>query len=310
MSGNREVFSNNATTTLSSSITSSATSISVASASAFPSTGNFRLLCGTEIMLCTAVSGNTFTVVRGQEGTTAASQTSGTTISQIVTLGSFTRSRIDDFHLSYGSQPPVGRLYDASGNVLTSSSFSIVNNVSATITDAADGTIVARVPAQSGTNNNNVVSLLRTIPSTPYSLVAALQYMFVPHNFGTFRTGLTISDGTKFLCSNVYLGSSGPACAEISEYSSATSSPSPADYLDSLLYQSLYLWLKIADDGTNLTFYRSPDGQNWLEDFQVGRTSYLTPAYVGLFLDNATQVASPYAAIDAVCTFAAYQEQT
>ena len=74
-------FANNAATTLASGITSSTTSISVQNGSVFPTlgTGDHTYLTfdnknGTrEIVKLTAVSGNTLTVVRGQDGTTATS---------------------------------------------------------------------------------------------------------------------------------------------------------------------------------------------------------------------------------------------
>ena len=72
------VFKNNAKTTLSAGITSSATSITVTDGSVFPSLSGgdvFFLtlddLTNNEIVKCTAISGNTLTVVRAQEGTTA-----------------------------------------------------------------------------------------------------------------------------------------------------------------------------------------------------------------------------------------------
>lgn len=74
-------FANNAATTLASGITNSATSISVQDGSVFPSLGagdhtylTFDNKNGTrEIVKLTAISGNTLTVVRGQDGTAATS---------------------------------------------------------------------------------------------------------------------------------------------------------------------------------------------------------------------------------------------
>src|SRR5690348_6953800 len=83
----REKFSNNAQSTLSASATNTDTSITVASGSPFPSMGNFRLIVESEIMLCTARSGNVLTVQRGIEGTTAAAHASGVNVAQIVTTG-------------------------------------------------------------------------------------------------------------------------------------------------------------------------------------------------------------------------------
>ena len=85
------LFANNANTTLSSSLTNSATSMSVTSASAFPSpTGSQYFYCTLadaatqttiEIVKVTAVSGTTFTIVRGQDGTSGTAFASGAVVS-------------------------------------------------------------------------------------------------------------------------------------------------------------------------------------------------------------------------------------
>lgn len=90
-------FSNNAKTTLSSGITSSATSIAVADASAWPTLGSGdHTLCTLitvadpdvlEIVKVTAISGNTLTVVRAQEGTTARAFASADKAELRVTAG-------------------------------------------------------------------------------------------------------------------------------------------------------------------------------------------------------------------------------
>ena len=90
-------FSNNAKTTLSSGITSSATSIDVVDASAWPTLGSGdHSLCTLitvadpdvlEIVKVTAISGNTLTVVRAQEGTTARAFASADKAELRVTAG-------------------------------------------------------------------------------------------------------------------------------------------------------------------------------------------------------------------------------
>jgi len=95
------LFTNNAATTLASSITNSATSITVASSTGniFPSpTGSDYFLVtlqgvsGTpiEIVKCTARSGDTLTVVRAQEGTTASAFTGGDKVELRITAGEMT----------------------------------------------------------------------------------------------------------------------------------------------------------------------------------------------------------------------------
>jgi len=87
-----EQFANNADSTLNGAINNSTTSIVVANGSSFPSVGDFRLIIGSdpdtaEYVLATARSGNTITVVRGQEGSSPQSWVDGTTVTHILTKG-------------------------------------------------------------------------------------------------------------------------------------------------------------------------------------------------------------------------------
>lgn len=87
-----EQFANNASSTLNGAITNVATTLVVTSATTFPTSPNFRLLLGVnpltaEIVLVTGVSGTTFTILRGQEGTTAIGWASLTDVTHILTAG-------------------------------------------------------------------------------------------------------------------------------------------------------------------------------------------------------------------------------
>ena len=95
------LFTNNATTTLASSITNVATSLTVASGKGalFPIiTGSDYTMCTlqntagttTEIVKVTARSGDVFTIVRAQEGTTASAFSSGDKFELRVTAGEMT----------------------------------------------------------------------------------------------------------------------------------------------------------------------------------------------------------------------------
>jgi hypothetical protein len=91
---------NNASSTLNGAVTASATTIVVTSASSFPTTGNFHVTIwdidnytdpgldpNMEIVKVTSVSGNTFTVVRGQESTTGVEHSDGDNIQLLMTAG-------------------------------------------------------------------------------------------------------------------------------------------------------------------------------------------------------------------------------
>ena len=85
------LFANNCNTTLNGGITAGATSMVVTSATGFPiPTGSQYFYCTLadaatqttiEIVKVTAVSGTTFTIVRGQDGTTGTIFASGAVVS-------------------------------------------------------------------------------------------------------------------------------------------------------------------------------------------------------------------------------------
>jgi hypothetical protein len=85
-----ETFCNDPGTTLNGSITNVATSLVVASATGYPSSGNFRIKVENELMIVTAVSGTTWTVTRGVESTTAASHSTGVAINAVLSAGGLT----------------------------------------------------------------------------------------------------------------------------------------------------------------------------------------------------------------------------
>jgi len=80
-----EQFANNAQSTLAAAIASGDATLTVASAAAFPSAPQFRILVDQELMLVTTVNVNQFAVTRGIEGTTAAAHAQNTYVTHILT---------------------------------------------------------------------------------------------------------------------------------------------------------------------------------------------------------------------------------
>lgn len=124
-----ELYANGATTTLSSGINNFVTSLSVVSATGFPTqAGQFRIIIDSEIILVTLVSGTTFTIIRGAEGTTAASHSSGAIVTQILTAASVQRAS----QLSFGpGNLPIGRQLTAkveNHTVTSSGTYTAFNN--------------------------------------------------------------------------------------------------------------------------------------------------------------------------------------
>ena len=140
-----------------------------------------------------------------------------------------------------------------------------------------------------------------------------MQYYAGSHAYQKFRCGLVLSDSSgKFITSGVYTQPATVLVHTNTKFSNSTTYSADYDYNDSMFLCGLYTWIKIHDDGTNLYFYRSYDGQNWVQDFQISRTDYLTsgPGFVGIFTDNECNSGSLATnnGGDALVTFAHYSE--
>lgn len=152
-----EQFANNASSTLNGAINNSTTTVVIQSAdtSKFPTSGNFRLLIGTnpataEIVIVTGVSGATFTVLRGQENTTASSWPDVTTVTHILTAGAVNQLKAVQDGGNYSKTFDL----DTFANITSTASTTFVNGstfeLDPTILTAANGTrtISLRVVAE------------------------------------------------------------------------------------------------------------------------------------------------------------------
>jgi len=90
-----ERFSNQASTTLATSVGSGDLSISVQVTTHFPNQPEFRIRIGQELMLVTGISGTTWTVLRGVEGTTDSSHAAGSVVIGVLTAGGIDELRTE-----------------------------------------------------------------------------------------------------------------------------------------------------------------------------------------------------------------------
>jgi len=137
-------FTNSIDTTLSALISDSATSATLTDATGLsePTGGDFELLTlaasgATEIVKVTARSGNTVTIVRAQEGTTAQSWSAGTRVYAAVTAGSLDR-------MVQNESTSTGALAAVSGALAGNNSVAIGSGAD------ADGVASAVVVGQNG----------------------------------------------------------------------------------------------------------------------------------------------------------------
>lgn len=270
----RERFVNNASTTLNGAINNSVTSITVTAGVVFPAEGDYRLIIDTEVVLVTARATNVLTVVRGVDGTAAASHSNADSISALVTAGALSQY-FDDFTAGASDRRP-SKLLDINNVTLTTADFSWINQGASSVTNDAWGGITIKSPD----TTNQFRLRLKTAPSTPYTITANFQVGpgFAWSTSGTiFGLVLRESSTGKFVL-NFCETFDTAAFAKVDSSSGPTAlSGNQVDF------DTTEVWQQIVDDGTNIKTRVSSDGINFFEVKSEGRTVFLAggPNQVG-----------------------------
>jgi len=262
-----ERWKNGASTTLSASATATDTTISVTSASGFPTSGDFRVLIdGSEEVTVKSVSGTTFTLTAG-----LASSYAGTETVELVA----TADGVDDaFQQAFGyTEYPFNRILSA-GVTKTASDFTWLNQGTATCTDADDGGLNMTLPSEA---NHQIRGKYLTAPSTPYEVIS---YVMLGPGFANAATyaGPFLRESSTGKLYIVELQTDKISLWRMTDQ--ATYSADVGTYLYNLQHMA---WLKLGDNGTNVYGEVSYDGVNWFAAFSEGRTSFMSggPDQVG-----------------------------
>lgn len=313
-----EKFSNFAKTTLAVSVTSTtATSITVSSTSYFPTSPQFHIVIDSEIMIVTSMSGSTWTVIRGTDGSTAATHTAGVVVVPVLTKGSLNQMIADNCQVGTTASLPAsekaGRLYlttdgyyqyrdtgsawQAWGPLYPMTpppavgSFTWVNQGSATAVETQGGLYLSG--AGTGTSGDNLICLVQSLPVAPYTYTVGFKPNLAPNNYNGAGICLRDSSSGKIATHSIWWRQSftvntvnyGGLVLQIDNYSSTSA------YASSVL-QTLYpiqtdlMWFRITDDGTNRTYSISTDAVNFARMGQVTNTNYLTPNQLGFFINT------------------------
>jgi hypothetical protein len=156
-----------------------------------------------------------------------------------------------------------------------------VNKGTASAADQANGLLLTAPP----TGADSLRCLMNpTAPGTPWSFTVALSPGLIEQNY--LACGLVLSDGTKFITLHLFVA--GGLNYQVIKWSSPTAASS--DYTSALLVNFReQLWLRVSDDGTNLTFGFSPNGTDWtsLPATTKPRTDWFPggASQVGIFCD-------------------------
>jgi hypothetical protein len=142
-----------------------------------------------------------------------------------------------------------------------------LNQRGSTSTDSAVG-LSLNVPTSS---TGNVTGLFKSAPSTPYTITALVA---ATRNSSSF-SGVSLGwyDGTSKLHLLSYITQNGGVPFFGVEKWNSTSSFNSSDLASSTNGFAQPIWLRIADDGTNVSFSFSQDGANFLTLFSIAKSS-------------------------------------
>lgn len=281
----RERLANDAESTLATTISDSATSFDVDDASDFPTEGDFRIVVDNEIMIVTAVSSNTFTVTRGAESTAAANHVAGSQVAQILTVSGL-QNYIKEVADPYVVSRPPYRIQDTNGDILDDTDFSSFGAFTGATASSSGGVVTI---TQTPQGSEVVAPLVRTAPSTPYTIECCIAGFFAAADTtdGPIIGVCFAESGTGKL---VILRWRPSATAQmgVDFYTNVTTfSSTPGNDWEYQQAASVPLWAKLADNGTNISIELSIDGVNYVQVYDALRGAHFTtgPDRVGFFVD-------------------------
>ncbi len=175
--------------------------------------------------------------------------------------------------------------------------FSWLNQGTSTLTDNKNGLYL--LGPGSG-NALNLTGRVKTAPATPYTVTVNLQGSAVRKNgkmFGLLFRQAGAGSGQNrlccFFCANTVVDTSRPGWGLfVADLATPTTAAFGTFYLSSLNIDDSLQWFRMTDNGTNLLFYVSIDGQNWELLATVARAGYMLqgPDEYGFFVNTQNAV--------------------
>jgi hypothetical protein len=307
-----EILVNDATSSLNGSIGPNDNVINLNSIFGFPSTGNFRIIIDSEIMLVTAVSGTTLTVTRGVDDSIAVVHSDGAIVDAILTKSSLQQFRAD-FNLMgiYSALPApdtalVGRTFhctdipiklrdngfswDAFGPIYNLipppalNTFTFVTQGSAIAIN--NGPFITYYDTGSATSVKKSL-LTKSTPTQPYTLTIGF-IPFVTASAGYTRVGIAFrnSGSDKYTINGISWreGTNKGGYLDVSYWSNITLQTQ--NYSTPHGYLGTPIFLRIKDDNTNRTYSISNDNLLWCQLYSESRTNNYTADQYGVVINT------------------------
>lgn len=297
-----EQYANDAVSSLVGAIDDSVTTATLADASAFPASGDFRVkLSRAELALCTGVAGNVLTLVRGVEGIPATDHADGAEVSMVLSAEGI-KNVAGLMHLSgtLAARPAAGvagRIYFPDDGLAIyrdngtdwegwgpirkmtppdESQFSWVNQSTSTLDTTRGYSALQTAP---GTGGRNIRLRVTTAPVPPYVLTAAvLMRKLADDETGVLFRNSGSGHFTQFKWYRETTSRS-PALWITTNTSPQTAT---ANAKSQLVTPPLGpLWMRLEDDGVNRKYSFSADGYHFVEVLSEPRTTFMTPDQIG-----------------------------
>lgn len=285
-----ERWTNSGSTTLAAEATSGSGTISVTSATPFPTTGYFRLLLsGTEEVLVKSISGTTFTL----NANLSSTHSNGATVELVASSSGLDQAFKEAFGFP-GSDVPFNRILSGA-TTKVAADFTWLNQGTATCTDADDGGLNMTLPSEA---NHQIRGKYITAPATPWTLTAFCQ-LGPGMAIGASGTYMGVfcreASSSKLYFLPLAVGTS--AAARTIGLWRMTNETTFSANVDTG-YDNIVggIWMRLTDDGTDIKASYSTDGVNYLELFTDGRASFFTsgPDQVGFGGSSGSGAAGAY----------------
>ena len=325
-------LADNAETTLDTGIGSGDGSLSVVSATGFPTDGDFYVSLENsedadyEVVKVTGVSGTTFTVTRGQANTTAAAHSASVPIRAVLVKDSLDVLTAQQFQIgTFGNLPATAaaregdvyrftdsplefarfdgaawKYYAAMGNGIyectlpPSSGWSWVNQGSATIETRGGA---EHLVAPKGTGVDHHLRVRTLVSSSNYTIEMGFAWLMGPENTNNDAFTALLRDGSGGGFVNVAGHGSGKNNAPdvfTNDFTNATTfSASNSQTDDVAIGAYAKAIIRIVDNGTNRTASISVNGRDFNEILDEGRTVFVTPTQVGFALNPRSNLIQP-----------------
>ena len=286
--------------TLSANILSSDTAIPCTDTANLPTEGMFRVHIGTELLIIQSnnTANNTLTAFsagRGAENTSAANHSEGAELFFPATPENLAKMFLEQaksgaaFSQSSSIEAvPNNRIQDATGNILTVSDFTWVNQGTATAVDSGSGGIIMTTQCEAAWNHRGLVL---SLPTPPFRVRA--KFRFGPgYNTWNGVNGSLMSLGFRQSSTGELkmLGCRMGQQLQTWKWNSPTSYNSALDGAAAGAWCGDALWLQIEDNGADHKFYAAHDGNSWSRDdsafWQESNTTFLTADQIGFFVNS------------------------